>query len=270
VSDALASDGRPHRETLQVVVHDEQGLGASTTRGRVRGMLQQVGSLAGVRGVTDPYGQPGAVSGDETTAYATVTLAARPGEADPERVREVIETAQAARGHGLRVELGGDPVRAATESGGPSEGIGMLAALLILVPMFGSVVAAGLPLVTAVFAVGSAVGLIALVSHWASVPSYAAPMMMLVGLGVGIDYALLIFARDRTEILHGRDRDAAVRVSLDTAGRSVLFAGCTVIVALLGLLVLGLGSLQGLALSVATRAGGPGHGTSRGTTPSSR
>jgi RND superfamily putative drug exporter len=252
VSDALAADsGAPERDSLQVVVYDGQGLRAPTVHDRVSEMLGEVAALDGVGQVSDPYRHPGAISEDGTTGYATVTLSTAPGDTDPENVRTVIETAQAARGDGLRVELGGDAVRAATESGGASEGIGMVAALLILVPMFGSVVAAGLPVLTAIFAVGSAVGLIALVSHWAMVPTYAAPMMMLVGLGVGIDYALLIFSRYRGEVLCGRPRADAVRRALDTAGRSVLFAGCTVIIALLGLLVLGLGSLQGLALSVA-------------------
>jgi RND superfamily putative drug exporter len=127
----------------------------------------------------------------------------------------------------------------------------MLAALVILVVMFGSFLAASLPLITAVFAVGGALGAIALVSNLATVPDYVAPLMILVGLGVGIDYALLIFSRYRAELLRGSDRAGATARALDTAGRSVLFAGATVMIALLGLLLLGLGSLQGVALAVA-------------------
>jgi RND superfamily putative drug exporter len=252
VSDALAADsGAPERDSLQVVVYDGQGLRAPTVHDRVSEMLGEVAALDGVGQVSDPYRHPGAISEDGTTGYATVTLSTAPGDTDPENVRTVIETAQAARGDGLRVELGGDAVRAATESGGASEGIGMVAALLILVPMFGSVVAAGLPVLTAIFAVGSAVGLIALVSHWAMVPTYAAPMMMLVGLGVGIDYALLIFSRYRGEVLCGRPRADAVRRALDTAGRSVLFAGGTVVISLLGMLLMGVKFVQGLSVSAA-------------------
>ena len=87
-----------------------------------------------------------------------------------------------------------------------------------------------------------------LASHVATIPDYTPPLMMLVGLGVGIDYALLVFSRYRAELLRRRRPGAAARTALDTAGRSVLFAGCTVVIALLGLLVLGLGSLQGVAL----------------------
>ena len=101
------------------------------------------------------------------------------------------------------------------------------------------------------FAVGSAVGLVVLASHAATVADYTVPLMILVGLGVGIDYALLLFSRYRGELLRGADRQQAARTALDTAGRTVLFAGCTVIIALLGLIALGLGSLQGVAIAVA-------------------
>ncbi|TDD59603.1 MMPL family transporter, partial [Actinomadura darangshiensis] len=132
-----------------------------------------------------------------------------------------------------------------------AEGAGMLAALVILVLLFGSLVAAALPLVTALFAVGGAIGLIALASHAFTVADFTPPIMMLIGLGVGVDYALLIFYRYRHELRDGSDPATATRRALDAAGRTVFFAGCTVIIALLGLIALGLGSLQGVALAVA-------------------
>jgi putative drug exporter of the RND superfamily len=169
----------------------------------------------------------------------------------PDDTRALIDTALAADGDGLQVALSGDPVLAAEESGGGAEGAGMVAALGILLLMFGSIVAAALPLVTALLAVGSTLGLLVLASHVVPVPDYTASVLVLVGLGVGIDYALLVFSRFRGELLAGAERHLAVRTALDTAGRSVLFAGTTVVIALLGLLVLGLGSLQGIALAVA-------------------
>ncbi|TDC74864.1 MMPL family transporter, partial [Streptomyces hainanensis] len=102
-----------------------------------------------------------------------------------------------------------------------------------------------------VFAVGSAVGLVVIASHAFTVADYTPYVMLLVGLGVGIDYALLIFARYRTELIAGATPERAASTALDAAGRTVFFAGCTVIVALLGLMALGLGSLQGVALAVA-------------------
>src|SRR5262249_10945858 len=92
---------------------------------------------------------------------------------------------------------------------------------------------------------------VVLASHAADVATFTTPLMILVGLGVGIDYALLVFTRFRAELIAGMPREQAVRRALDTAGRTVFFAGCTVIAALLGLVVLGLGSLQGVAVAVA-------------------
>ncbi len=239
-------------ESVSIVAQDGAGLTGPATRNRVQTMLARVRELPDVVVVSDLYAEPGAMSDDGTVGYATVRFDLAGADLPPEAVRAVIATARAAAKGSLRVELGGDAIRSAEGSGGgPAEGLGILAALVILLLMFGSVLAACLPLITAVVAVGSTLGLIALVSHLTTVPDYVAPLMVLVGLGVGIDYALLIFARYRSELLRGADRDAAARTALDTAGRSVLFAGVTVMIALLGLLTLGLGSLQGIALAVA-------------------
>ena len=251
VADALAEqDPAQSADTIQIVMRADD-LSDQSVRERVDAMLGDVGDLSPVKQVASPYDSPGAIADDNATAFATVTLDTETADTDPADVRTIIDAAHEADGDGLQVELGGDSVRAASESGGAAEGIGMLAALLILAPLFGSVLAGMLPLITAIFAVGTAVGTIALASNIATVPSYAAPMMMLVGLGVGIDYALLIFSRYRSELLHGADRESAARAALDTAGRSVVFAGCTVIIALLGLLLIGMGAIQGLALAVA-------------------
>ncbi len=239
-------------DTIQIVVQDPDGVRAEPVQARVDAMLDRVAELPHVASVTSPYEQATAISRDGTIAFATVALDGPSTDVPEAAVAEIIDVAQGAAADGLRVELGGDAVQGAEEEGGgAAEGAGMLAALVILVFLFGSLLAACLPLVTAIFAVGSTLGLMALGSHLFDVPDYAAPLMMLVGLGVGIDYALLVFARFRAELLAGGDRGGAVRTALDTAGRSVLFAGTTVIIALIGLLALGLGSLQGVALGVA-------------------
>lgn len=123
--------------------------------------------------------------------------------------------------------------------------------MIILGLLFGSLVAASVPLITALFAVGSALGLIVLASHVFTIADFTPPITMLVGLGVGIDYALLIFYRYRHELTDGAEPAEAARKALDAAGRTVFFAGCTVIIALFGLVALGLGSLQGVALALA-------------------
>jgi RND superfamily putative drug exporter len=248
-------------DTVQVVLQAPGGL--STVRPRVDSMLAELQALPGVAGVRSPYEDQAAISPDGGIGYATITLDGRSDDVPTTDVQRIIDTAQAAGGDDLRVELGGDAVRGVEESEGPpAELIGLLAALVILVWMFGSVLAASLPIVIAIFAVGGSLGLVVLASHAATVADFTPYVMILVGLGVGIDYALLVFARYRGELLAATageatdqsrraDRERATRTALDTAGRTVFFAGSTVIIALLGLVVLGLGSLQGVAVAVA-------------------
>ncbi|MFD1828798.1 MMPL family transporter [Streptomyces desertarenae] len=241
---------------IRIVLRDEGGAGVRSPEHERRAgeMLAEVARLPHVTGVTSPYGDGSGdtmVSADGTVAYATVTLDEQAGNVPAGVTERIVGTAREAEGGGLRVELGGEAVAAAEEGGGgAAEGAGLLGALVILVLLFGSLVAAALPVVTALFAVGGALGLIVLASHLASVADFTPPVMMLVGLGVGIDYALLVFSRHRTELLRGADGGSATRAALDAAGRTVFFAGCTVVIALLGLVVLGLGALRGVALAV--------------------
>jgi putative drug exporter of the RND superfamily len=240
--------------SIQIVVQHPDGLDPPAVRQRVEGMLAEVGRLPRVVTVRSFYADPTALSRDGTIGYATAALDGDAENLPAADVRRIIDTAQRAGGGGLRVELAGDAIRAAEEDesgGGGAEGAGMLAALVILVLLFGSLLAASLPIAIAIFAVGTAIGLTALASHVATVADFTPPLMLLVGLGVGIDYALLVFSRFRGELARGVDREPAVRAALDTAGRTVFFAGCTVIIALLGLVVLGLGSLQGVAVAIA-------------------
>ncbi|WP_233521804.1 MMPL family transporter [Streptomyces triticagri] len=238
--------------SVQIVLQADGGIRGAVVRERVDGLLAKVEPLPGVLDVRSPYADRAAVSRDGTVGYATVGLDGTAESVPKDDVRTIIDVVEAAAGDGLRTAVGGDAARAAQESeGGAAEGAGILGALVILVFLFGSLVAASLPVVTALFAVGTSVGLIALSSHLATVADFTPPILMLVGLGVGIDYALLIFSRYRSELLEGAEPEQATRSALDAAGRTVFFAGCTVIIALMGLVVLGLGSLQGVALAVA-------------------
>ncbi|UCM89604.1 MMPL family transporter [Streptomyces marincola] len=251
--DLLAEHGSGQAgDTMNVVLQHESGLEDPAVERRVEAMLSELAGLPRVTQVRGPYDDASAVAPGGTIGYATLVLDT-PSEqmalADVERVEE---TARQAEGDGLRIELGGDAARLLAEGGGgPAEGAGILAALVILVFMFGTVVAAGLPVITALFAVGATLGLIVVLSNVFTIADYTSYVMMLVGLGVGIDYALLSFARYRHELVRGAPPEQAATRAMDAAGRTVFFAGCTVIVALLGLVVLGLGSLQGMALSVA-------------------
>ncbi|MCD4533425.1 MMPL family transporter [Nocardioides sp. cx-169] len=237
-------------DSITVVVQAEDGLQAHA--GAVDDLAGDLGTLEHVAAVQPPDPRGGTVSEDGTVGIATVVLDDQAGLVPTEAKQSILDTALAHETDEMRVELTGDAVREIQESeaGGGAEGAGILAALVILLFLFGSLLAASLPLITAIFAVGTTFGVVALASHVATVPDYTPPVLMLVGLGVGIDYALLVFARYRSELLAGADREAAVRIALDTAGRSVLFAGATVVIALLGLYTLGLGSLEGVALAV--------------------
>src|SRR5215207_8329406 len=176
-------------DTIQIVVQDPDGLRSPAVRERVEAMLADVRELSHVAAVASPYMEdPTALSRDGTIAYAAVAFDGLATDVPKADVVRIIDVAQAAGGDGLRVELGGDAVREAQEAeGGGAEGAGMLAALIILVLLFGSLFAAALPLVTAVFAVGTTLGLIVLASHVADFADFTPPLMILVGLGVGID-----------------------------------------------------------------------------------
>ncbi|WP_433618471.1 MMPL family transporter [Dactylosporangium sp. CA-139114] len=239
-------------DSVQIVLQDPDGLPAPAVQDRVQAMLGRVRNLPHVVDVRSPYDDRSAISRDDTIGYATVTLDGTKEDVPAPDVRTIIDTAKAAGTGGLRVELGGGAVSDAEQKpGGAAEGAGMLAALVILVVLFGSLLAAALPIVVAVFAVGATTGLIILASHVVGVADFTVSMMSLVGLGVGIDYALLVFSRYRAELTAGATREQATRTALDTAGRTVMFAGGTVIIALMGLVALGLGSLRGVAVAVA-------------------
>ncbi len=163
-------------------------------------------------------------------------------------MKKVISTAQGAATSGVQVELGGSPISAAaTAAPGPSEGFGITAALLIMLLAFGSVVAMGLPVITALAGLGIGIALLELLTHLFVVPNFSPEMAAMIGIGVGIDYALFIVTRYRQGIFEGRTPREAVMTAHMTAGRSVLFAGSTVVISLFGLYLIGQPYMIGLA-----------------------
>ena len=166
---------------------------------------------------------------------------------------KLIATAEDANGDGLQVELGGSGIQQATQQpgGGPSELIGFVAAAIVLAIAFGSLWATLLPLICAILALGIGLSLTGLLAHAIDIATFSPTLATLIGLGVGIDYALFVVTRHRNAIKAGRDPEAACVRALNTSGRAVLFAGATVIVALLGLFVLGVSFLNGVAVASA-------------------
>jgi len=242
----------------QIVVHVDRGsVQDPAVRSAVSAMLAKVATLPSVAAVTSMYSPAGAqVSADGRTAYATVAFDGSANEVPVPDVRRVIDTAQAARGDGLQVELGGQAIDQATQAPpGDSELIGVAAAAVVLFLAFGSLLGMVLPLVVAVAGVGSGLLAVGLLSHLIDLSSIAPTLAALIGLGVGIDYALFIVTRHRSGLLSGlTSQEAAVR-AVDTSGRAVLFAGGTVVIALLGMLVLRLDFLNGLGIGSAVAVG---------------
>ena len=160
--------------------------------------------------------------------------------------------AAAASGHGVTFSLGGDVVdQAETPYGGASNGVGVGAAAIVLLIAFGSLLAMGLPIATALMGIGSGLALIALLGHVFPAPSFSAIVAAMIGLGVGVDYALFIVTRFRSELHEGAQPGAAMVTTMRTAGRAVLTAGSTVVIGMLGLLVLRQSLLNGVAIAAA-------------------
>ena len=239
----------------QIVVHVGSGsVQDPAVRDRVARMLAAVERLPSVSGVTSMYSERGAgqISADRRTAYATVQFGKQADELPRPDVEKVVDTALAARGDGLQVELGGQAIRRATQAPpGNSELIGIAAAAVILFLAFGSLLGMLVPLLVAMAGVGSGIMAVGLLSHVISLNDIAPTLAALIGLGVGIDYALFIVTRHRTGLQAGLSPEEAAVRAVNTSGRAVLFAGGTVVIALLGLLVLRLNFLDGLGIGSA-------------------
>ncbi|MET9749238.1 MMPL family transporter [Streptomyces ardesiacus] len=214
--------------------------------------LDRIADLPGVASVGNPYQDPDSplISENADTAYATVTFEDASQDIDPAQARAVVDTAETARTDGLQVELGGSAI-ALTESGGGhlAEAVGVAVAAVVLFLAFGSAAAALLPIATALVSVGTAYAGITLLGHAMTVADFAPMLGTLIGLGVGIDYALFIVTRHRRGLKRGLSVADAAAEAVATTGRAVVFAGATVCIALLGMLILRLSFLNGVAIA---------------------
>ncbi len=223
-------------------------------RARITAMLGKVAAAPAVASVISPYSAAGAaqVSRNGQIAYATVVFDAQAANLPVADVNHVISIAEAARAPGLQVELGGQAVETALRpSIGISAVIGLVAAAVVLFIAFGSLLAMLLPLIIAIAALVSGLMTVGLLSHTVSIPSIGPTVATLIGLGVGIDYALFVVTRHRNNIKAGMSPQDAAVLALNTSGRAVLFAGTTVCIAVLGMLVLNVTYVSGLGISSA-------------------
>jgi putative drug exporter of the RND superfamily len=243
-------------DTVQIVYKAGSGVRAPAVRRDMEGVFDEVEALPHVSEVASPYEKGGAaaVSDSGEIAYATAQFNVTTDKLNDGEVMEIVDKARAAGGNGLLVEVGGAPVeevRGEEEEGGSEKMIGVLAAVIVLLISFGSFVAMGLPVLTALFALGVGLSAITLFTHVFDTAEFAPQLAFMIGLGVGVDYALFILARFRNGLDEGLDKRAAAVAAVDTAGRAVLFAGITVIISLMGMLLLGLPFLYGVATAAA-------------------
>ncbi|MFJ8850367.1 MMPL family transporter [Streptomyces sp. NPDC102437] len=229
------------------VAPEGQKVTAGPNKAAVEKIVADVAGGDQVKGALDPFKMAGAVSKDGTTAYSTVSYDVQSIDLT-DATKALEDAAEKGRDAGLTVELGGSALVPEGELGGTTELVGVAAAAVVLLITFGSLAAAGLPLLTAIVGIG--VGVASIVAVGMSTTTTTLALML--GLAVGIDYALFIVSRYRTERAEGHDAEDAVARAVGTAGSAVVFAGLTVVIALAGLAVVGIPVLTKMGLAAAS------------------
>src|SRR4051812_13513371 len=233
-------------QEIYVVWKNPAGVRTPAAQQRMDTFFAQAGKVKEISGPT-----PIRISRNGQYGTTTLPLTVPGWDVTKDQGKQLIDAAQSNDGNGLEIKLGGDPIQRAEEQASP-EGIGFFAAAIVLLIAFGSVVAAGLPLGIALVGLGiSSAGLIPLLANIIDVPDWTTAVSGLIGIGVGIDYSLLVLTRFRSAMAQGKDRHDAVVEAVTTAGRSAIIAGCTVVVAVLGLFLTGLSYMYGVAISAA-------------------
>ena len=238
-------------DSMQVVIQHDGGLDDPAVRAAVDRATDAMADVDAVAEVRSPYGPgPRTISEDGTIGFVSVQFDERANDLAPASVDAVMEAAVPIEAAGAQVEFGGAPVD--TEQGpSGSEVLGLAAAVVVLLLAFGSVIAMAVPLVTAVLALAVGVSLVGLLTNWVTIGTSGPVVAAMIGLGVGIDYALLIVTRHRENLALGHGADASIPIALATAGRSVLVAGGTVIVAILSLFLIGIDFVAAIGLASA-------------------
>jgi uncharacterized membrane protein YdfJ with MMPL/SSD domain len=243
---------RQSGDTLTLAIRSTAPISSPAVRAQVTSALAPFARAPHVTAVASPYQVPGQISADGHIAFATVQFGVPGASISNSEALALMNDARAASGHGVTFSLGGDVVDLAeTPYGGPTEGVGVLAAAIVLLIAFGSLLAMGLPVLTAVLGIGAGLSLIALLGHFVPAPSFSPIVASMIGLGVGVDYALFIVTRYREGLRRGQQPAEAVVTAMRTAGRTVLIAGSTVIIGMLGLLVLRESLMNGVAVAAA-------------------
>jgi len=232
-------------DTDRIVLATKQGkLTDPATQARIKQMLADVAKQRHVASVGKP-----AISPSGQIGFVSFNFDLQANRLDLNDIQQVIDTAKKAETKNLQVELGGQAIENANPGGTGGTAPGFLAAAIVLFLVFGSLLSMLLPLLTAGFALGAGIAAIGLLSHAIGTPEFSSELSLLIGLGVGVDYALFIVTRHRQGLLRGSSIEDAAVDAVDTAGRAVLFAGITVCIALLGMFALGVSFLYGVAIA---------------------
>ena len=253
-SDLLSKEfGAQSGDADTIVLHVARGtVDAPAVRDAITPLLARVRTYAHVSGVVGPYGPGGRVqvSRDRTVAFATIDYDKAANLLPASAGKRLLDQVKAVHVPGLQVAAGGQLIEIAEGfSVGPATEIGVIAALVILLITFGSVIAAGMPLITAGLGLITGVGLIGLATHVMSMSNVSPQLALMIGLGVGIDYALFIVTRFRENFAELGDVEQSVLGAMDTSGRAILLAGATVVIALLGMFATGVSFTYGLAVA---------------------
>ena len=238
-------------ETAEIVFKAEGDVADPAVKSTMEDLFTQLSEVQYVVGVDSPYAKGAQqTSQDGSIAFATIHFEDLDGEPVPVPIAEEIKKlSEDAETDAVAIEPGGSVIAFSEfEEPGGAEGIGLIAAMIILLITFGSVLAMGLPILMALFGIGIGLSLVFLFANFLNVPDFTPQLAMMIGIGVGIDYALFIVTRYRQQLEHGLGPENATIVAIATAGKAVLFAGTTVVISLLGMLLMGFAFVEGVAV----------------------
>ncbi|WP_367320822.1 MMPL family transporter [Streptomyces sp. HUAS ZL42] len=247
---ALIEKHFPERsgDTLTLAIKADKGIDDPAARKKIEKVVTDLSDSSITGPVVSPYQDANLVTKDRHIARTTIPLTGK--EVEKSEVKPLVKVVKDASDDSVAFGLGGYMAeKAETPAQGPAESVGILAAAVILFIAFGSLVAMGLPIVTAVLALAAGLALIKLVGHVVPAPGFTVIFGAMIGLGVGIDYALFIVTRYKDGLRDGDDPETATVTAITTAGRAVMFAGLTVVIALLGLIVMGQRLMTGVAVA---------------------
>ena len=241
---AVLAEQFPERAgaSATVVFHVADGpITDPTTASAIDETMAEIRAMPQVLGATDPLAGSPVVAADGRTAFSAVQFDAPAGDLGRDVLDALVDTAAPAEAAGVQVEYGGElPVVLKERHTGAAEAIGILAAVIVLLVTFRSTLAAALPLGTAIAGLAAGLSVVGLLAGAVEIPSVAPRLATMIGLGVGIDYALFVLSRHRDQLAAGMSVETSVGRTNATAGQAVVFAGGTVVVAILGLQVAGI------------------------------